>query len=445
MKRSIEKHLNQWVSDPSRKVLLLRGARQVGKTYIIRELGKKFNHYLEVNFESDKSVHRFFESDLNPDEICANLMAYYNIPIHDGKTLLFLDEIQSCKPAISSLRFFYEKRPELHVVAAGSLLEFALKDLPSFGVGRIQFLFMYPMSFYEFLVASQEHNLYEMVRNSNPQKPLNEVFHQRLLKYLKKFMFTGGLPECVGTLLHTGNLQQVQIVMDRLINGLDDDFAKYKKHVPVYRLREVFQAVTSQSGNKFTLSKASGDASLDQIKTSLDLLEMAGLIYKVKHSNANGIPLGAGVNQRNFKVLMFDHGIFQRILGLELSQYLLMDDFETINKGSLAEQFAGTELIKNMDPQTKTMLYYWHREKRGSTAEVDYMIQKSDRLVPIEVKSGTQGKMQSLWMFLKEKNTSKGLRISLENFSHYPGIDVYPLYAVGNLFDDSLSEDEITP
>jgi hypothetical protein len=438
MKRSIEKHLNQWVSDSTRKVLLLRGARQVGKTYIIRELGKKFDHYLEVNFESDKSVHHFFQSDLNPDEICANLMAYYNVPIYDGKTLLFLDEIQSCVPAISSLRFFQEKRPNLHVVAAGSLLEFALKDLPSFGVGRIQFLFMYPFSFAEFLVANDEQILYEMLRNSNPQKPLNEVLHRKLIKYLKQFMFTGGLPEVIETYMLNRDFREAQIVIDRLINGLDDDFAKYKKHVPTYRLREVFQAVTSQSGNKFTLSKASDSASLDQIKTSLDLLEMAGLIHKVKHSNANGLPLGAGVNQKKFKVLMFDHGIFQRILGLELAQYLLKDDFETINKGNLAEQFAGTELIKHMDPQNKTMLYYWHREKKGSTAEVDYIIQKSDRLVPIEVKSGMQGKMQSLWMFLKEKNPGPGLRISLENFSHYPGIDVYPLYAIGNLFDDSL-------
>ncbi|MHC1774467.1 MAG: ATP-binding protein [Lentimicrobium sp.] len=433
MKRAIEIVLDQWVSDPQRKVLLLRGARQVGKTYSIRALGKKFGHYLEVNFESDKSVHHFFQSDLNPDEICANLSAYYNIPVLDGETLLFLDEIQSCIPAISSLRFFHEKRPGLHVVAAGSLLEFALNELPSFGVGRIQFLFMYPLSFAEFLIANQEQKLHEIVLNSNSLKPMNEVFHKRLLGYLKKFLFTGGLPEVVETFLSTNDLRQAQTVLDRLILGFDDDFGKYKKQVPAYRLKEVFQAVAAQSGNQFTFSRTSDNMSIEQIKVSLNLLEMAGLVYKVKHTSANGIPLGAGVNTKKFKIIMFDHGIFQRVLGLDLSQHLLADDFEAINKGYHAEQFAGTELIKYSNPQLKAQLYYWHREKSGSSAEVDYVIQKSGSVIPLEVKSGTQGKMQSLWMFMKEKNPGSGIRISLENFSHYQSIEVYPLYAIENI------------
>lgn len=444
MKRSIDHYLDHWVKDPQRKVLLLRGARQVGKTYSIRELGKKFDHYLEVNFESDRSVHHFFQSDLNPEEICANISAYYNVPMRDGKTLLFFDEIQSCIPAISSLRFFYEKRPSLHVVAAGSLLGFALNDLPSFGVGRIQFLFLYPMSFVEFLIANKEEELLEMIRNAHPAKPLHEVFHTKLKRYLKKFLFTGGLPEVIETFIRTNDLHQAQIVLDRLINGFDDDFAKYKKQIPAYRLREVFQAVAAQSGNQFTLSRSSENMSVEQIKTSLNLLEMAGLVHKVKHSSANGIPIGAGVNPKKFKVIMFDHGIFQRVLGLELTQHLLADDFEAINKGYLAEQFAGTELIKYNDPQLKTQLFYWHREKAGSTAEVDYVIQKSGKLIPVEIKSGTQGKMQSLWLFLNEKKLDLGFRVSLENFNHYPGIDVYPLYAIENMLKEVSKAPEVT-
>jgi predicted AAA+ superfamily ATPase len=433
MKRTIDHFLEQWITDTQRKVLLVRGARQVGKTFSIRELAKKFDHYLEVNFELDKSVQQFFKSDLNPDEICKNLMAYYNVSIEDGKTLLFLDEIQACLPAISSLRFFQEKRPGLHVVAAGSLLEFALQELASFGLGRIQFLFMYPLSFKEFLWANSETELSEISRQASPDQPVHEVFHQKLVKYLKQFLITGGLPEVVDVFIRTGNLRSAQTILDQLITGLDDDFAKYKKLVPVQRLREVFQSVAFQSGSQFTLSRVSRELNSEQIKECLMLLEMAGLVYNIKHSSANGIPLGAETNPKKFKVIMFDHGIFQRYLGLELTQQLLADDFETINKGNLAEQFAGTELIKYKSPQSKTQLYYWHREKKGSTAEVDYVIQLSDRIVPVEVKSGKQGKMQSLWVFLKEKNPDRGIRISLENFCQYQGVDVFPLYAIENI------------
>jgi uncharacterized protein len=435
MKRSFEKNIHEWVDDPNRKVLLLRGARQVGKTWLIRETGKRFTHYLEVNFEMDKSVHKFFSGDLNPDEICINLSAYYNIPIRNGQTLLFFDELQACLPAISSLRFFQDKRPQLHLVAAGSLLEFALQEIPSFGVGRIQFLFMQPLSFTEFLWARQEEQLHELLKKCNPEKPINEVFHHKLIKYLKEFLITGGLPEVVDTFIRTGDLRQAQKILDQLITGLDDDFARYKERVPAYRLREVFQAVAAQSGNKFTLSKASENLNNAQINECLTLLEMAGLIHKIKHSSAIGIPIGAGANHQKYKIIMFDHGIFQRLLGLELKQHLLADDFETINKGKLAEQFAGTEILKYQNPQSKTQLYYWHREKRGSTAEVDYIIQKSENIIPVEVKSGKQGKMQSLWMFLKEKNSETGIRISLENFATYAGIHVYPLYGINNIFD----------
>jgi hypothetical protein len=433
MKRTIDFHLDQWIASPQRKVLLLRGARQVGKTWSVRNLAAKFKYFVEVNFEADRSVHQFFRGDLDPAEICANLAAFYKTPIKDGETLLFFDEIQACLPAISSLRFFQEKRPGLHLVAAGSLLEFALNELPSFGVGRIQFLFMYPMSFKEFLLANDETELLEMLRLANPETPLHDVFHEKLKRYLKKFLFTGGLPEVVDAFIRTNDLYQSQIILDRLITGFDDDFAKYKNRIPAYRLREVFQAVAAQSGSKFSFSKSSEKMSVEQVKVSLELLEMAGLIYKVKHSSANGLPLGAGVNPKMFKVIMFDHGIFQRVLGLKLSEHILAEDFEVINKGFLAEQFAGTELIKYSSPLSKTQLYYWHREKQGSTAEVDYVIQKSDNLIPVEVKSGTQGKMQSLWQFLKEKELHKGFRISLENFTHYQGVDVFPLYAIENI------------
>jgi hypothetical protein len=434
MKRFVEKDLLRWKDDPGRKTLLIRGARQVGKTYSIRELAKQFDLYLEINFESDREVHRFFDRDLNPDAICRNLAAYYNVPVRDGETLLFFDEIQACIPAISSLRFFHEKRPGLHLVAAGSLLEFALKEIPSFGVGRIENIFMYPLSFDEFLLAMGREQLFDIKSHSHSENPLADALHVSLIDYIKQFLLLGGLPEVISAFIETGQFFKPQAILDQLITGLEDDFAKYKDRVPMSRISNTFRSVVMQSGNKFNLSRASESASHNQIKEALGLLEMAGMVYMVKHTAANGLPLGAEVNPKRYKVILFDHGIFQRILGLSLSEHLISDDFTVINKGNLAEQFVGTELIKNSFKSTRPQLHYWHRESRGSNAEVDYLIQKENDMLPIEVKSGAQGKMQSMRIFMNEKKILKGVRISLENFCQYDNISVYPLYAVQNIF-----------
>ena len=202
----------------------------------------------------------------------------------------------------------------------------------------------------------------------------------------------------------------------------------------------MFEAVVSQSGNKFNLSRASADANHEQIKEALYLLEMAGLVYLVKHTSANGLPLGAEVNPKKFKTILFDHGIFQRLLGLDLYEHLIATDLSAINKGNIAEQFVGTELIKYSSYYNKSRLYYWHREKRGSNAEVDYVFQNNNNILPVEVKSSTQGKMQSLWVFLNEKGLKTGIRISLENFNHYNNILVFPLYAVENVLNFNLGE-----
>ncbi len=436
MKRFIDQELLQWKENPNRKPLLIRGARQVGKTYSVRQLAKSFTSYLEVNFESNRSVHDFFHKNINPDEIVMNLSAYYNVPVQDGQTLLFLDEIQACPQAISSLRFFRENRPGLHVIAAGSLLEFALQQLPSFGVGRIDNLFMFPLSFDEFLLAMGEERLYHVKTSHRFDKPLATPLHDKLLDYLRKFFVLGGLPEVIHSFVENMDYLHSRQILDSLIIGHEEDFAKYKKRVPVSRLRDVYRYVVFQAGRKFNVSRASESANHAQVKEALEMLEMAGLVYRVQHTAANGIPLGAEVNPKNFKVILFDHGIFQRILGLELANYLTEKEFSAINKGSLAEQFAGSEIIKNQSVTTRPQLFFWNREKRGSAAEVDYLVQRNNTIIPIEVKSGSQGKMQSLRLFLHEKNISAGVRISQENFGQYDNIRVLPLYAIKNLFSD---------
>lgn len=352
----------------------------------------------------------------------------------EGKTLLFFDEIQACPKAIQSLRFFYETKPGLHVIAAGSLLEFALEDVTSWGVGRIRSLYMYPMSFDEFLLANNEDALIEIKKDASETNPLNTAFHEKLKDYLRKFLMIGGMPEAVKTYIENNtDIIAVQKVLSDITISYHDDFAKYKSRIPVLRLREVLESVVKQSGGKYIYSNAGPLSNPAQAKESLELLEMAGLVYKVYHSSGEGIPLGAGVNYKKFKALLHDVGIFQQLSGLRLSDLLIAKNVDMLNKGNIAEAFAGLEMIKYANAYEKKPICHWHREKRGSTAEVDYLAEVQGYVIPVEIKSGGTGKMQSLYRFLEEKKSPWGLRLSLENFSAYDRIRVVPLYAISNI------------
>ena len=430
MKREIDINLQNWKTSKNRKVLLLRGARQIGKTYSLRKLGKTFNYFLEVNFEEEVPVRKFFTGSLNPAGIVEKLSAYFSIPIIEGKTLLFFDEIQACPNAIKSLRFFYEKKPALHVAAAGSLLEFALSEIPSFGVGRLHSVFMYPFSFFEFLNALGQKVLVNMIKESQGN-PIDIVFHNKLLDYFKTFLIIGGMPEVVKEYIREKDLLKCNRIVNDITVSLKDDFAKYKKRAPVGRLTEVFNSIAYQSGSKFKYSNIESESSHAVLKESLDLLVKAGLVYKVYHSAGSGLPLGAQIKTNRFKLIGFDTGIIFNMLGLNMSDILVGDTIDFINKGSIAEIFAGIEIIKSMPWDNKAEIFYWHREKKGSNAEVDYLIQKNEKVIPIEVKSGSTGKMQSLRSFMTEKNSRLGIRLSMENFGIYKNIQIIPLYAAG--------------
>ena len=433
LRRTIDKELLDWSKTPNRKTLLLRGARQVGKSSAVRFLAKSFPYFVEVDFDDKKDVHIFFEQSLSPQEICEQLSFYFRVPIIPGKTLLFFDEIQSCLPALSKLRYFYEQYPELHLIAAGSLLEFALEEIPSFGVGRIRSLFMFPFSFEEFLYALGDKLLVESYRKASPQKPLQTPVHQQLVHRLKTFLIVGGMPEAVVQYAKTQDLIHSQNVLNDIIISLKSDFAKYRKRAPALRINEVFDSVARQAKGKFVYEHAAIQASNAQVKQALDLLVMAGLVYPITYSAATGIPLGAEINPKFQRMIMLDTGLFQRILDLDVTQIIITNDFQSINKGAIAEIFVGLELIKGSSCYHPISLYYWQRAKRQGNAQIDYIIQKGEQIVPIEVKAGTQGAMQSLRLFMTEKNIGKGIRTSLENFAHYENIEVYPLYAISNL------------
>ena len=436
IKRNIDSHLQSWKQSVPHKPLLLRGARQVGKSSSVRELGKQFDYFLEINFEKkeNQDAKKIFERSSSPKRITEELFAMFGIPVIPGKTLLFLDEIQTCIPVISSLRFFYEEMPELHVVAAGSLLEFALEEVPSFGVGRIRSLFMYPLSFDEYLRAMKFTALADTIKKSSPEQPISEALHHQCINHLVRYIVIGGMPEVVASYAKNGSLQDCQQVLDDLMLTYSDDFAKYKTRVPSSRLKEVFISVMEQTGNRFVYSQASQTIKHEHIKEAVELLTMAGLVYPVVHTSANGLPLAAELNHKFCKYAVFDTGIMQRFLGLDISKILLGDTLAQINKGSIAELFVGLEIVKSQPCNQPAQLYYWQREQRGSQAEIDYIVQSNSTVLPIEVKAGTRGAMQSLHLFMKEKNSTKGVRTSLENFGKIGNIEIYPMYAISNIF-----------
>ena len=433
IQRTIDTDLIEWKNSQHRKPLLIRGARQVGKSTAVRNLAKEFISFVEINFDEQPLIRTLFEKVNSIDELLEQLAIIYQIQIIEGETLLFFDEIQACLPAISLLRYFHEKKPNLHIVAAGSLLEFALTELPSFGVGRIRSIFMYPLSFNEFLTAMNESQLLKLIEKSDSQHPVSPILHEKLKLYLKKFFIIGGMPEVVNAYVQRKNLIEVQRILDDLVISIQSDFSKYHKRISINRIQSVFENVIQQIGSKFKFSSQFSELNGLQVKQVIDLLELAGLVNSVTHSSCNGIPLGAESNVKKRKFLIFDTGIFQRILGLDVSTLLLNDDYEIINKGNIAELFVGLELIKTNSPYEKTPLYYWHRESKSSQSEVDYVIQKGEHIIPIEVKSGTKGTMQSLHIFMSEKSSHLGIRCSLENFGTYNNIEILPLYAISQL------------
>ncbi len=432
--RDIFAALLDWRARSNRKVLLLRGPRQVGKTYIVRQLRSQFTHFLEINFlESGFAKGLFDPQDLNPHALLSRLSGYYGVPIEDDRTLLFLDEVQACPAAISALRFLHEKRPGLHVIAAGSLLEFALADIPSFGVGRIESLFMHPLTFKEFLGASTHQGLVSALSTMRIDEPHFEVFHHRLVSICRSFMCIGGLPEVVVTFLEGNDYSAAMHTLDTIRTGLEQDFSLYSGRVPLARLKEVLRSSALQAGKKFIHTHAYPDASSQQVQHALGLLSDAGIINRMYHSHCAGLPLGAGVDLKKFKVLPFDHALYQRLIGITPAELLLANDIDMLNKGALAEVYVANQILAHSTPTLPGELYYWHREARSANAEVDLVVPLDGHIVPIEVKAGSRGGMKSLRVFMHEKGSAIGVRVAFEQPARVGELLVIPIYAISEL------------
>ena len=430
--RNIDSALLEWKDDLFRKPMLLRGARQTGKTTAVRNFARQFPSFVELNFERDRRLSAIFDEDLDVRRIVRQIEGVLRKRIEPGKTLLFLDEIQVCPSAISALRYFYEELPELHVIATGSLLEFAFSKLKDFGVGRIRNAFIYPFSFAEFAEAVGEGILVEHMHEATFADPLPDVEHARLLDLLKTYVIVGGMPAAVGAYAATRSYLAVERMHADIMTSLKADFGKYDARVPAERIRHAFASVVSQTGGKFIYTNSDLGLSYRHAKEATDLLEQSKLVVRVMSCHANGIPLGGDVNSKSNKFILLDTGLYLHECGLDVPDLIARPSVDFINSGKLAEVLVGLELLKSADAFTDRELFYWHREAANSTAEVDYLLQHNGAVLPVEVKAGRRGAMKSLRLLMAEKGIRLGFRTSQENLGASGNVRIVPHYMIGD-------------
>ena len=428
--RSIYRTLMKWKNDTSRKPVLLRGARQIGKTFIIDHFAKnEFTNAITINFERNPEFKEIFTVN-DPLKIIVQIELLTKIKISLGKTLLFLDEIQECPQAIIALRYFYEEIPTLHIIGAGSLLEFTLlaEDF-SLPVGRIQYVYMYPLSFSEFLVALGYEQLKTYVLDTENLAKISVSLHNKLLEQLRLYFILGGMPEVVSAYIKNKSIIDCQRIQQSIVDTYRDDFSKYASQVKFKHLRKIFSAVPTMVGNKFVYSKVDPDTKSRELKDAMTLLETAGIIYRIKKISGAGIPLESHASELYFKVLFLDIGLMQCMNGMG-AEIALGENLTDIYKGALAEQFVGQELLAYSSPYHKENLYYWTRDKKNSSAEIDYLIQQNAQITPIEVKSGSIGRMKSMMLYKEAYQPKQAIKISQAPYNDQQDILELPLYAV---------------
>ena len=404
-------YLNKWLQKKNRKPLIVRGARQVGKSTLVELFAQQGNGNLyNVNLERYPELNEAFASK-DPDKIMAQLAFLPNMPESDENLLLFLDEIQSVPEAIPALRYFYEDKPELPVLSAGSLLEFALSDHKfSMPVGRVQYLHMGPMSFSEFLLAIGEKRLAKLIMGYEYGDSISEVAHKRLLELLRSYYFVGGMPEAVGVFADTQNYREVSEVHNSIIDTYREDFPKYAGARNLTRMLNVFNFAARNVGAKVKYSNISSQDQSVTLKKDLELLMMARVISKVVHSHCTGLPLQADMEEKTFKLLFLDVGLMNSISGLNWRVLSQLDEMKLINEGTIAEQFIGQHLQGILSDTPNRELTYWLREGRALNAEVDFVIGLQGQILPIEVKAGATGSMKSLHQFMGEKGGDLAIR-----------------------------------
>ena len=434
MFRRISIDLQTWLRRKDRRPLLLRGARQVGKTWLARALAREQGlELVEVNFELRPDAKQAFRS-LEPAEILKNL-AFLGFPVpRPGTSLLFFDEIQDCPAAIAALRYFYEIMPELAVLASGSLLEFAM-DAGEFSlpVGRVDTLWVHPMGFTGFLRAKGHEALAGALDSLNPAEPLPEIAHRKAMEELREYFFCGGMPAAVSALAVDRDVEACRRVHLSILQTYRQDFAKYAPRIKADIAERLFLRAPGLVGGRLKFNAIDPDHRASEVRPAVEAVEKAGVIRRVFHSAGQSLPLATDSNPRIAKLVMLDVGLMHAALRID-AEFIQEPNLLAIHRGAVAEQFAAQELLACGPADREPELYFWAREERSSQAEVDFLIASGSKVLPIEIKSGSSGSLKSLNLFLDSHRQSP-LGVRLYGGPHLRETRVLhlPLYAAGTL------------
>lgn len=415
MKRRYEPLLLEWLNKKRRKPLVIRGARQIGKSTLVRSFAKAAKKILvEVNLERSRRLRSVFSS-LDTGKILEEIAFETGQgPIDPNHCILFLDEVQGVPEALQSLRYFYEDMPELPVIAAGSLLEFTLaKHSFPMPVGRIEYFHMGPVVFEEFLAAKEESQLLELIGNWQMGEHFPITGHDRLVRLMREYLMTGGMPEAIQAYLDEGTFDAAFDVQRSLTETYQDDFSKYASGADLERLQSVLDFAARTPGEKVKYVSIDSLAQARETKKAMGLLLKAGVVFKVRHSDATGVPLGASVREKVFKLYSLDLGLMLRASGLSHLSETEIVTAEFINKGKIAEQFLAQHLYYHDTPREKPQLFYWLREGAANNAEVDFVLSRGTSIFAVEVKAGASGSLKSLVQFNHEKSRTKSIRFDL--------------------------------
>lgn len=440
MKRDAINSMKKWFSGRNRHPLVIRGARQVGKSTLVRDFALAEGLALrEINLYRNLDLIPAFRS-LDPKRICQEISDRISSDVTAPGGILFLDEIQAIPEAIDALRYFYEGMPNLPIVAAGSLLEFALaRHNFSMPVGRVEYMFLGPITFGEFVAAADEY-LLKSISMENVVAGVSDAVHEKLMDLVRRYMFVGGMPEATQTWLDTQNFAEVSAVHRRIVNTYIDDFAKYAYGADLALMQSVFRAIPARVGEKVKFVNYSRESKAAKVASVIDLFIKARIACPVVHSDSNGIPLGAEERPSVRKLLFLDVGLMNYANGLTWTRLSDMDDIALVNEGSIAEQFVGQHLFFRRGDFEEPRLNYWLRECAKSNAEVDYVVEDGSVVMPIEVKAGAAGSLRSLWQMTADKHLDQAIRFDAGRFSRqtvrtgdngHCELTTLPFYAIG--------------
>ncbi len=427
MKRELYTNLLEWKKGPNRKPLLLQGARQVGKTYLITTFGKnEYSDFIHLNFEQDPELRLLFAGNLNPINIINNISLYIGKKITSKNTLFFFDEIQAVSNAITSLKYFYEQAPEYHIIAAGSLLGVSIGKQGSFPVGKVNFLTLYPMNFSEYLLSFGDKLLLDLLIDIQKIDQFPEIIHNKFLLHLKLFLYLGGMPEVLQNYLDNHDIAQSRKIQNEILNSYSRDFSKYTEKTQAIRTSELWNSIPYQlakENKKFKYADVRKNARASMFEQTIEWLKSAGLINIANNINAPKLPLAGYANHNKFKIYLLDTGLLGAMLNISSDIIVKGSKLFSEYNGAFIENFVASELSK-IDTGN---LFYW---TSNSDAEVDFVIQHKNSIYPVEVKSGKSRNLKSLRSYSKKYNPEFIFRISPRNFVRDKDFINIPLYAV---------------